>query len=341
MHDAPAVQTEISVAAKVELLRRPGAYPDRPHAVDVVETHMSWVFLGDTHVYKFKKPVCYPFLDFTTLELRRRNCEREIALNRRLAGDVYVGIVPLVLNGKGALVLGGEGAPVEWLVKMKRLPGSRMLDAAIGSGTVRAADIDKVARHLIDFYYCAERVPTSGFAYRAAFADGIEANRSALAEARYKLPTARIERLTATQRRFLALHAALLQQRASDGRIVDAHGDLRPEHICLTAEPKIIDCLEFRREFRLLDPVDELAFLEMECERLGAPWVGERIFKRYSESAADMPPESLVRFYKLFRACLRAKLAAWHIADHQIRGTEKWECRADEYLRLAEHYADG
>ncbi|HEX6006134.1 MAG TPA: hypothetical protein VFZ14_19235, partial [Burkholderiales bacterium] len=102
MHDAPAVQTEISVAAKVELLRRPGAYPDRPHAVDVVETHMSWVFLGDTHVYKFKKPVCYPFLDFTTLELRRRNCEREIALNRRLAGDVYVGVVPLVLNGKGA-----------------------------------------------------------------------------------------------------------------------------------------------------------------------------------------------------------------------------------------------
>jgi aminoglycoside phosphotransferase family enzyme len=121
---------------------------------------------------------------------------------------------------------------------------------------------------------------------------------------------------------------------------VDAHGDLRPEHICLTAEPAIIDCLEFNPDFRVLDAVDELSYLAMECERLGGGRIGDEVLHRYLEASGDTPAPELIWFYKSYRACLRAKIAVWHIDDHAIRDTEKWRKRATEYLALGERYAD-
>lgn len=339
MQEPSAVHAIIPIEAKVGYLRRPDAYPERPATVEVVETHLSWVFLGTTHVYKFKKPVRYPFLDFTTLESRRRNCEREVRLNLRLAADVYLGALPLTVESDGHLEVGGKGVAVEWLVKMRRLPSERMLDAAIRAGTVDEDAIRNLVRCLASFYRDAERVQTGAHAYRAAFAADIESNRIELTQARYGLPAAPIERLTSAQLRFLDAEGAALDERARGNRIVDAHGDLRPEHICLNAEPKIIDCLEFKREFRLLDPVDELAFLAMECDRLGAALLGDRILQGYLDASGDAPADTLIWFYKTYRACLRAKIAIRHITDHEIRDTDKWRRRAQEYLALAERYA--
>ncbi|MBI3915832.1 MAG: hypothetical protein HY322_02345 [Betaproteobacteria bacterium] len=132
---------EFPITEKVAFLRRPEAYAPAPHRVDVVETHMSWVFLADALVYKLKKPVRYEFLDFSTLEARRLNCQREVELNRRLAPDVYRGTVPLTLRSDGSLRLGGPGTTIEWLVEMRRLPADRMLDAAIRSHSVEPADV--------------------------------------------------------------------------------------------------------------------------------------------------------------------------------------------------------
>ncbi len=335
MQPAPAP----SIEAKVAFLRRPDAYPHRPASIEVIETHMSWIFLSGERVYKMKKPVRYAFLDFTTLESRGQNCEREVQLNRRLAADVYLGVVPLTLTSDAGLEFDGKGPVAEWLVEMRRLPAQRMLDAAIRAGTVNAVDIRNVARCLTLFYRRAERIDTGAAAYRRGFAEGIQANRAELTEPRYGLPAPQIERLTEAQLRFLATKGAMLQQRAVAGRIVDAHGNLRPEHICLTEQPRIIDCLEFRREFRLLDPADELAYLAMECERLGARAIGDAVLRQCLEASGDAPPEDLIGFYKAFRACLRAKIAVWHIADHEVRDTEKWRRRAGAYLQLAESYA--
>jgi len=340
MQAPSTTRADITIATKVAFLRRPEAYPERPGHIDVVETHLSWVFLGPTHVYKLKKPVRHPFLDLTTLEARRRNSEREVTLNRRLAPDVYLGAVPLVLAHDGCLILQGQGEAVEWLVRMKRLPAGRMLDAAIRSGTVAEEDVRALVRRLAIFYRNAERIPTTVTAYRAGFAAGIEANRAELIQPHYGLPAASIERLAELQLRYLASEGEALDERARNDRIVDAHGDLRPEHICLGTEPKIIDCLEFRRELRLLDPVDELAFLAMECERLGAAALGERILQGYLRASGDAPAPGLVGFYKAYRACLRARIAIWHIVDHEIRDTGKWRARAMDYLALAARHAE-
>lgn len=338
MQNTSTPPAEPSIEEKVAFLRRPAAYPERPAAVEVIETHMSWVFLGDRHVYKLKKPVRYPFLDFTTVELRRENCEREVRLNRRLAADVYLAAVALVMDGEGHLRLDGEGPAVDWLVKMRRLPAQRMLDAAIRDNAVSAADIERLALCLTRFYGSAERIDISASRYRSRFAADIEANRAELSAPQYGLPAARIERLARAQLRFLDSRGDRLEQRALEGKIVDAHGDLRPEHICLMEEPRIIDCLEFRREFRLLDPVDELAYLAMECERLQAPAVGDQVLRRYLAASGDTAAEELIDFYKAFRACLRAKIAVWHIADHEVRDRDKWQRRAVDYLDLAESY---
>ncbi|OGA53604.1 MAG: hypothetical protein A3F74_02200 [Betaproteobacteria bacterium RIFCSPLOWO2_12_FULL_62_58] len=329
---------DASIDEKVAFLRSPGAYPARPAGIEVIETHMSWVFLTDELVYKLKKPVRYEFLDFSTIEARRQNCEREVQLNRRLAGDVYYGVVPLIMSADRNLQLGGDGSIVDWLVKMRRLPAHRMLDAAIRGRTVGAEDVRRLSHLLSEFYQRSAPVAVSEAEYRGRFESEIRANHAELSKPDYELSTPQIDRLTQAQRRFLSANADLLERRARDGKIVDAHGDLRPEHICLTAEPKIIDCLEFKREFRLLDPVDEFAYLAMECERLGGAPVGDQVLRQYLEATGDTVPDKLIWFYKAFRACLRARIAIWHIADHEVRDTDKWCRRANDYLELAESY---
>lgn len=326
------------IEEKIAFLRQPDVYPDKPKRVEVIETHMSWVFLTESLAYKLKKPVRYDFLDFSTLEARQKDCDWEVSLNRRLAGQVYLGTVPLTIQADSGLQLDGEGRVVDWLVQMRRLPADRMLDAVIREGTVDAEDMQNISQVLADFYRRSLPLLISPAEYRRRFEEDIQNNLIELRDSRYALPKAQVDRLAAAQKQFLMEQGGLLEQRARDGRIIDAHGDLRPQHICLTAPPVIIDCLEFNREFRILDPMDELAYLSMECERLGAPHIGEKVLGYYSEAAGDACPIELIGFYKAFRACLRAKIAVWHIADHQVQDHQRWLRLAQTYLDLAERY---
>ena len=332
----PSRATDSTLPAKVASLSTPSTYPDRPARISALETHMSWVFLTDRYVYKMKKPVRYEFLDFSTLALRQQDCEQELRLNRRLAPDVYLGAVPLTADPRGALHVGGDGAVVEWLVKMRRLPAERMLDALIRGGTVRESDIHHLAVTLAGFYRQCPRVTLTVAEYRAGFAHGIELNRLELSQPGYELPQALIEYLCDAQTDFLRRHAELLDARASAGHIVEGHGDLRPEHVCLEPQPVVIDCLEFNRRFRIVDPVDELAFLAMECERLGAPQVGDWLLRGYQQLAHDQPAPELVIFYRMYRACLRARITIAHLRELERRDWPKWQHGAGEYLRLAE-----
>ena len=335
----PTLARAIGLEDKVAFLKRPESYSDSPGAVEAVETHIAWVFLTDRYAYKLKKPVRYPYLDFRTLAARRRDAEEEVRLNRRLAPGVYLGVVALTAGRAGGLALEGAETPVEWLVKMRRLPRETMLDFAIASRTLDAGALDGVAERLAAFYGAAKPVVFPPGAYRRRFEREIEANARATAEPRYGLPAAVITATAAAQRRFLLRRGDLLEARSAAGRIVEGHGDLRPEHVSLGPPPAIIDCVEFNRDFRLLDPADELAYLGMECERLGAETLGPRLLTRYGMLTGDQPPAALVDFYKSFRALLRAKLAAWHLDDRAVPYPSQWFNRAKAYLALAERYA--
>lgn len=323
----------IGVEAKVAFLSRPAAYPDKPACVEVIETHMSYVFLTDRHAYKLKKPVRYAYLDFSTLALRRKDCAAELILNRRLAPDVYLGLVKLT-GAPGGLALGGSGAPVDWLVKMRRLPRERMLDSMIRARTLTPADVEPAAALLARFYGRVARVPIAASAYVDRFAQEIDDNDRELCL--FGMPGDLVARILAEQRRFLETERGQLERRAREGHILEGHGDLRPEHVHLGPPPSIIDCLEFSRALRILDPLDEIGFLAMECERLDAGFVGDIFLSAYLRATGDIAAPDLFRFYKAFRACLRARIALWHLLEPNPRDPEKWPRLALDYLRLAE-----
>ena len=332
-------QTEVSLCDKVRFLRRPGSYPDRPATIEAVESHMSWVFLTERHAYKLKKPVRYSYLDYSTIPARRDNCAAEVRLNRRFAPDVYLGIMPLTADPAGRLQLAGAGAICDWLVKMVRLPAERTLEAQIARRQVDESELRQAVHVLTRVYRQAAPAAIAPAAYRRRFHNDLCENLAELSRPVFGLSSDLPQMIAAAQRRFMSSHGGLLDARVEEGRIVEAHGDLRPEHIYLGASPIIMDCIEFNREFRLLDPADELAYLAIECHRLGAPRLGDVALDTYRADTGDRPPVRLVDFYASARAMLRAKLAIWHLQDDQRTDAGKWRARAKAYLEIAAGHA--
>lgn len=326
---------EVSLDAKVSFLAQPQAYPEHPSHVQLVQTHMAWVFLTDQHAWKLKKPVRYDFLDFSTPEARRADSEREVLLNRRLAPDVYLGVVPLRIDLHRRMRIGDDhdSQPIDWLVKMRRLPAACMLDERVKAGTVNEARVQQLAALLTDFYTREPAVEMRPDEYRQRFESDIEDDRQALLEPRFEMPGKAVEGIAEGLLKTLREQPQMFDDRVRQGRIVEAHGDLRPQHVCMVEPaPVIIDCLEFNADFRRLDPLDELAFFSLECDRLGAKWVGQRTMAIYQHAVDDHPPEQLLDFYTRRRALLRAKLAVWHTADHTVDHHDRWTRRARWYL---------
>ena len=210
-----------------------------------------------------------------------------------------------------------------------------MLDQLIVKHSVRDDEIRRVGKLLTDFYQTASPIAMSAEEYCQRLIHEVRANQVELTKSEYGLRIKLINSIAESQLHFLRQETDAIAARANSNKIIDAHGDLRPEHICLLQEPVIIDCLEFNRGFRILDAASELAFLALECERLGAAWVGARVLQIYEETTGDRPPERLVRFYQSLHACLRAKIAVWHLKDHDVADRAKWIGRATTYLALA------
>jgi aminoglycoside phosphotransferase family enzyme len=317
-------------------LRNPAAFPTRPSGVTPLETHMAWVFLTDKYAYKLKKPVQTSYLDFSTPAKRTAACEAEMRLNIHLAPWVYLGMVPMLANAQGNLRLeGAEGAPVEWLVKMRRLPAERMLDAAIRAGTATPRAVIEAAELVAQFFRDQAPLPLAPDAYVTAVKKTIHADAAAIRDAGDDPRGPRAIDLAERLADVVARHADLVGSRAE--RRIAGHGDLRPEHVALGPPPAVIDCVEFNREFRLLDPAEEIAFLHLECTRLGADWVGEAFLDPYRRFTGDAPPPTLIAIYAAKRALLRAKLALWHL-DDTTADPAPWRALADSHLDLADGF---
>jgi aminoglycoside phosphotransferase family enzyme len=307
--------------------------------VETVETHMSWVFLVGEHALKLKKPVRYAFLDFTTLAAREFFCREEVRLNLRLAPGVYRGVMALQWQG-GEFALVPEGGPravgqtVDWLVHMRRLPAARMLDRAIADRVVGPAEIDALIAVLVTFYRGARATDAEPAAYWGRIQREHAATRDVLLRPQFRFH----EAATVLDRfdRAFALCRSALQDRAACGRIVDGHGDLRPEHVCLLQPPVVIDCLEFDPSLRQVDPFDEIAFLGLECEMAGAPWIAPQLLAGCTAALGNAPPAALMGLYTAHRALLRARFAAAHLLDVTPRTPHKWLPLARRYLAHAQ-----
>lgn len=299
---------------QIDALMANGEFPDGNVPEELVETHISWVFLCRANVYKIKKAVKLSFLDFSTREKRKHFVEEELILNQRLAPAVYLRAIPVrVLDGRYRIG-GAKGELVDHALEMKRLDNRLEMDVLLAEGKVEREDIDRILEVLIPFHRQAEiirgRVPAT--ALIADFADlaqvqdfctstlGAEqgaALRASIAFARY----------------YLTEQAALIDQRDHDGFIRDVHGDLHAGNIFLTEPPVLFDCIEFDPHYRRIDLLNELAFFTMELEFAGHPELSKYLMDRYNTAFPLIRNEAerrLYLFYKLYRANVRMKVNA-------------------------------
>jgi uncharacterized protein len=310
----PGRTSVMGKTALVEGLLRPEAYPWRPVAVELVETHVSWVFLAGARVVKVKKPVSYGFVDHTALESRCRSCEDEVRLNHRLTDGVYLGVVPIV-RGPAGYRVDAEGTPVEWATLMRRLPSEGMLDALLAAGELPPHLGERLADRLMPFHRDGAALCEGSVEEVAAAASAVVTENLVELEpfAADPLGPAQLGLVTEALKSFVAERGDLLHNRAAGSWIREGHGDLRVEHVCLEGGPngeeiQIFDCVEFSRDLRCADVASDLAFLLMDLDRLGVQDAAATLVARYRSAGVDLP-DALLRFYKAHRALVRAKVA--------------------------------
>lgn len=321
---------------KVAYLRDPHSYAGGVmQPVVVHETHMSWVFLVGDCAYKLKKTVQLPYLDFSSLEKREFACRQELRLNRRLAPDIYLDVIPLRSSSAG-LTLGPAGAIVDWLVVMRRLDKTSMLEEMILQHRIRADQLRRLSCTLSRFYKRARKIHWPAERWIAHWRQMIFDNRPLLLDHRFNLPKVRTLRIDRSLCRFLTERKQLIISRVLANAIVEGHGDLRPEHIWMGTTPAVIDCLEFNANLRVADPLDEIAYLSVECQRLGARAVGRDIEAMLARELHTGPLTELLAFYRCYRATLKARLMLAHLLEPHPRNPVVWRPLAETYLEIAD-----
>ncbi len=316
----------------VEAMLDPAFYPHRPDAVELRETHISWVFRAGSRAYKVKKPVVLPFLDYGTAARRGEMCEEEVLLNRRLAPDLYRRVVSIVPSGDGyALAEDGDPAAVDYAVEMEVVDEERSLEALNAAGILSASDVEAVGRLLACFHAAAQVIRGP-----EALCVSLEPVTEILATLREVgdgvVDGARVRAAIEFTDAFLVRNRAAMERRAAAGRIRDGHGDLRAEHAIVPfgKPPYIYDCIEFDPRLREIDVAADLAFLVTDLVRLGRPECARDLLATYRAAGGEAGDDALVSFYAAYRAWVRAVVAcerAAELDDPDAKGRSAEEAR--------------
>jgi aminoglycoside phosphotransferase family enzyme/predicted kinase len=320
-------------------LMDPDAYPHRPEAVQLRETHISWVFLASDYAYKVKKPVVLPFLDYGTRERRRACCAEDVRVNRRLAPSVYYGLVALVPHGPTGLVVAEEHDPraVEFAVEMRRYDEGATLAAQLANGEATERDLAAVGAQIARFH-AGLIADTSGGATGRLGAVIEETLATLTRAAAGSLAPARIAALSRFARAALAGLRAQLLAREAAGRVRDGHGDLRAEHILIGDPLEIVDAVDFDPSLRLADVAYDLAFLAMDVARRDERLAGALV-RGYAAGGGEPIERRLLAFLIVVRALVRAKIDLLRAAQLDGRGRDELLGRALEHVGLAERFA--
>jgi aminoglycoside phosphotransferase family enzyme/predicted kinase len=335
-------ETAMTLTALREALSDPTIYPEPTTTVEVRETHISLVFLTDQYAYKIKKPVDLGFVDYSTLEKRRRLCEQEMLLNRRLSTGVYLEVVTLCHDGARYRFAEAETV-VEYAVKMRRLPAAATLETRLAHREVALSVLVDLAARLAAFH-AAHPVPATSEPYgtharvEIDWQENFDQTAAAVGHTLSSDQYALIQQSVAD---FLLRRQTWFDQRIELGRIRDCHGDLRAEHIYLEDKAiQIVDCIEFNTRFRYIDVASEIAFLAMDLERLGHPAEAHAFVRAYVEASGDVALYRLLDFYGCYRAYVRGKVRSFLLQDAAPhRDLARVQRDAIACFRLASRYA--
>jgi aminoglycoside phosphotransferase family enzyme len=326
----------------IDDLQNPAAFPDKTKSIRVVQTHISAVFVGDEFVYKIKKPVDFGFLDFSTLEKRHYYCNQEVALNRRLSQDVYLGVLPVMFDGKTHTLKQRSGEAVEYAVKMRRIPDEKLMKSVFSKGELTDSHLEKIAKVLAGFHQrAAKSVEIDEFGKPESFKVNTDENFEQVEKyIGTTISKSEFDAIKQWTENFFETNHGLFLKRVEEGRIRDCHGDLHMEHICFEENLSIIDCIEFNERFRYSDAIADIAFLLMDLEFHGDKSSSKILWDYYKEFAGEEKVDSLLTFYKIYRAFVRGKVNSFQLDDMSISLEKKEEAvqTANNYFKLAYSY---
>jgi aminoglycoside phosphotransferase family enzyme/predicted kinase len=326
----------------VKFLQDPGLFDHPVERFEVIETHISWVLLTGPYAYKIKKPVNLGFLDFSTLKSRKFYCEEEIRLNRRLAPEIYLGVVPITGTEDHPSLKGG-GPPIEYAVKMVEFPQGSRLDNLLKQGKLKPAYIDALAQTLADFHGRIECAgPESPFGTPEKIYQPVAENFEQMEELVAEKDG--IEKLDGL-RSWCGKEKTDLQdifvKRKKNEFIRECHGDAYLANMVLWNDRVILfDCIEFNEHLRWIDVMSEAAFTTMDLEDRGVSHFANRFLNLYLELMGDYEGLKVLRFFKVYRALVRAKVAAIRMNQKGLKTDEKREIQKElhGYLNLAARY---
>ena len=326
----------------IDDLQNPAAFPDETKNIRVIQTHISAVFVGDEFVYKIKKPVDFGFLDFSTLEKRHYYCNQEVALNRRLSQDVYLGVLPVMFDGKTHTLKQRSGEAVEYAVKMRRIPDEKLMKSVFSKGELTDSHLEKIAKVLAGFHQrAAKSDEIDEFGKPESFKVNTDENFEQVEKyIGTTISKSEFDTINQWTENFFETNQSIFLKRVEQGRIRDCHGDLHMEHICFTENLSIIDCIEFNERFRYSDSIADIAFLLMDLEYHGDKSSSKILWDYYKEFAGEEKVDSLLTFYKIYRAFVRGKVNSFQLDDTSISPEKKEEAvqTASNYFKLAYSY---
>ncbi|MBI5874899.1 MAG: kinase, partial [Deltaproteobacteria bacterium] len=317
----------------IQSLLKPSAYPDSPGAVELRQTHISYLFFTPKYVYKIKKPVDFGFLNFTTLDKRRFFCHQEIALNKRLCPAIYIGVVEANKKGDG-FVFEGEGEAVEYAIKMKRLPSDKMMDILLKKDMVTESMVKDTADVIVNFHDKAEtNLYISQFGLPSVIQKNTEENFIQTKDFIGRTITNKqFDMIKNYTQNFLKARYGLFAKRVERGFIKNCHGDIHSEHICMaygacvscvTAGICIFDCIEFNERFRYSDTVADIAFLAMDLDFYNRHDLSNTFCEEYIKASQDKDAGELLDFYKCYRAYVPGKVEGFKIDQKEVPPEEK------------------
>ena len=330
----------------VNFLLKPNAYDPVSEAVNLVQTHISYVFITDAFAYKFKKPVDFGFLDFSTPAKRHQYCQQELILNRRLCPSIYLDLVALEKTDGNFRLVNQANADmdktVEFGVKMKRMPEERMMANVIRSGELTAEMLDAICDVLVPFYAKAEGgTAIQEFGRPDAVSVNIFENFSQTETfiGSKSLSKSQFELIKNFSVQFLQ-QDDLFAERISADRIRYCHGDLYSANICLADRIYIFDCIEFNERFRFCDVASDIAFLAMDLDFHGLTNISDRFVRRFMKKSEDDTLGKMLNFYKCYRAYVRGKINLFTANAPEVDMPTKQQCleMAAKYFQLAERY---
>ncbi len=323
----------------IQALQNPNFYDHPVHQFEVIETHISWVILTGDFVYKIKKPVNLGFLDFSSLENRNHYCQQEVILNRRLAANIYLGVITIGGSPEKPVL---NGSPViEHAVKMRQFPQSARLDNVLRRNELETAHIDQLADHIANFHGNIEIAPIdSAYGEPKTILEPIEQNfqqiSACLSDKKELQQLAILKSWSLTKYEHLL---AQIQQRKTDGFIRHCHGDMHLANIALFDHKiTIFDCIEFNESLRWIDVISEIAFICMDLIDRNKPDFAARLLDRYLQRSGDYSGLAMFKFYQVYRALVRAKVAIIQTNDPMISTADRqqaWQ-QYREYTDLAE-----